>query len=51
MGLFGNEDLKPEKSKGYELGLEHQFNLPLLARISWFDRKTEQLISWVEISR
>ncbi|MCK4617336.1 TonB-dependent receptor [Candidatus Aerophobetes bacterium] len=50
MGLFGNEDLKPEKSRGYELGLEHQFSLPLLARISWFDRKTEQLISWVEIS-
>ncbi len=50
MGLFGNEDLKPEKSRGYELGLEHKFNLPLLARISWFDRKTDQLINWVEIS-
>ncbi len=50
MGLFGNEDLKPEKSRSYELGLEHKFNLPLLARVSWFDRKTDQLISWVEIS-
>jgi outer membrane cobalamin receptor len=50
MGLFGNEDLKPEKSRGYELGLEHEFNLPLLARVSWFDRKTDQLINWVEIS-
>jgi len=50
MGLFGNEDLRPEESRGYELGLEHTFNLPLLARINWFDRKTDQLISWVEIS-
>lgn len=50
MGLFGNEDLKPEKSKGYELGLEHKFNLPLLVRVSWFDRETDQLISWVELS-
>jgi len=50
MGLFGNENLKPEKSRGYELGLEHEFNLPLLARVSWFDRKTDQLINWVEIS-
>jgi len=50
MVSFGNEDLKPEKSRGYELGLEHKFNLPLLARVSWFDRKTDGLISWVEIS-
>ncbi|MFQ5834673.1 MAG: TonB-dependent receptor plug domain-containing protein [bacterium] len=50
MGLFGNEDLRPEKSRGYELGLEHKFNLPLVVRVSWFDRKTDQLISWVEIS-
>jgi outer membrane cobalamin receptor len=48
-GLFGNEDLRPEKSRGYELGLEHEFGLPLLARVSWFDKKTDQLISWVEI--
>jgi outer membrane cobalamin receptor len=50
MGLFGNEDLKPEKSRSYELGWEHKFNLPLLVRVSWFDRKTDQLISWVETS-
>ncbi|MFQ6066240.1 MAG: TonB-dependent receptor plug domain-containing protein [bacterium] len=50
MGLFGNENLKPEKSRSYELGLEHKFSLPLLARISWFDRKTDGLINWVEIS-
>jgi len=50
MGLFGNEDLRPEESRGYELGLEHTFNLPLLVRINWFDRKTDQLISWAEIS-
>jgi len=50
MGLFGNQDLKTERSRGYELGLEHTFNFPLLARISWFDRKTDQLISWLETS-
>ncbi|PIU67923.1 MAG: hypothetical protein COS84_02750 [Armatimonadetes bacterium CG07_land_8_20_14_0_80_40_9] len=47
-GCFGNSDLNPEKSWGYEAGIEHQFSPKLLGRVSLFRSKVDKLITWVE---
>ncbi|NQS90263.1 TonB-dependent receptor, partial [Patescibacteria group bacterium] len=60
-GMFGNIDLKPETSSGYEIGIEHIFT-PLdngyltgftpqfLGRLTFFSTQVDDLISWAPIS-
>lgn len=48
MGMFtfyGNPDLKPEKSRGYELSYEQEFDQDTSARITYFKSKKEDAIS------
>lgn len=42
----GNPDLKPEKGRSWELGVNHQFDKTTLGRINYFDRRTEDKIKW-----
>mgnify|MGYP000144317464 FL=1 len=49
-GLFGNPDLKPEKSAGYEVGCEHIFSPQFLGRVSFYRQQVDDLINWVETS-
>ncbi|MDI6792775.1 MAG: TonB-dependent receptor [bacterium] len=44
----GNPDLKPEKSFGYEIGIEHLFNFGLLSRATLFRSMAKELIQWAE---
>ena len=46
IGMFGNPDLEPERSKSYELGIEHRFSKKLLGRVSLFRNDVEDLIGW-----
>lgn len=50
MGLFGNPDLKVEKGKTFDFGIEHLFNNNFLTRINVFYTKTKDLIKWTEVS-
>lgn len=50
MGLFGNPDLKVEKGKTFDFGIEHLFNDNFLTRINVFYTKTKDLIKWTEVS-
>lgn len=47
-GLFGNPDLLPEKSSGYEIGVEHVFSPQALARVTLFTSDIDNLITWTE---
>jgi len=49
-GLFGNPDLKPEKSSGYEVGCEHIFSSRFLGRVSFYRQQVDDLINWTETS-
>ncbi len=42
--LVGNEDLKPEKIKTYEMGLEHRFLGKYMARLNYFYNDITDLI-------
>ncbi len=46
-GMFGNPDLIPEESTGYEIGLEREFNKLVLGRVSYFYSEAKNLIVWV----
>jgi len=48
MGLFGNPDLKPEVSSGYEVGVERIFTSRILGRVTFFSSEVDDLINWVE---
>lgn len=43
--IIGNEDLKPEKSIGYSLDLEHNLANKLLGRLSFFRNDIKDMIS------
>lgn len=46
-GNYGNPNLKPEKGRSWEIGVNHQFDKTTLGRLNYFDRRTEDKIKWV----
>ena len=46
MGIVGNPDLKPEKSKGWEISYEQEFGDTTSAKLTYFDNKKEDAISY-----
>lgn len=52
MGMFtmyGNADLKPGKSRGYELSYEHEFGKTTSAKVAYFRNKKEDAITTQEV--
>ena len=48
-GSRGNSDLKPEESRGYDVGLERQFlDKKIMASATWYFTEFKNLIEWVE---
>lgn len=50
MGMFtfyGNPDLKPEKTKGFEVSYEHEFDQDTSAKLTYFRNEKEDAISYV----
>lgn len=47
--LYGNPDLKPEKTKGYELSYEHEFGKTTNAKLTYFKNKKEDAINYKTI--
>jgi vitamin B12 transporter len=43
---YGAADLRPEKAKGWEVGVEHGFGEALRVSAVWFQRDTENLIDF-----
>lgn len=51
MAIVGNPDLKPEKSKGWEISYEQEFGDTTSAKLTYFDNKKEDAISYkIEIA-
>lgn len=46
MAIVGNPDLKPEKSKGWEISFEQEFGDTTSAKLTYFDNKKEDAISY-----
>lgn len=46
MAIVGNPDLKPEKSKGWEISYEQKFGDTTSAKLTYFDNKKEDAISY-----
>lgn len=46
---YGNPDLKPEKTKGYELSYEHEFSKDTSAKLTYFNNKKEDAIEAVSM--
>ena len=46
MAIVGNPDLKPEKSKGWEISYEQEFGDTTTAKLTYFDNKKEDAISY-----
>ena len=44
--IVGNPDLKPEKSKGWEISYEQEFGDTTSAKLTYFDNKKEDAISY-----
>ncbi len=45
---YGNDDLKPEKSKGYDFGFEqHLFNDRVSCDVTYFHNRFKNMITWV----
>ncbi len=49
-GMFGDPNLKPEVSSGYEVGIEHTFTPEFLGRVTFFSTQVDNLINWAPIS-
>lgn len=47
--IYGNPDLKPEKTKGYEFSYEHEFNDDTSTKVTYFKNKKKDAISMVEL--
>ena len=47
--LYGNPDLKPEKTKGYEISYEHEFADTTSAKLTYFNQKKEDAINMEDI--
>lgn len=53
MGMFtmyGNPDLKPEKTKGFEISYEHEFDQDTSTRLTYFRNEKEDAISYVGVN-
>lgn len=48
--MYGNPDLKPEKSKGYEFSYEQEFNQDTSAKLTYFKSKKEDAINYKPIT-
>lgn len=48
--VYGNPNLKPEKTKGYELSYEQEFNDATSAKLTYFNNRKEDAINLVAIS-
>lgn len=46
MAIVGNPDLKPEKSKAWEISYEQEFGDTTSAKLTYFDNKKEDAISY-----
>lgn len=46
MAIVGKPDLKPEKSKGWEISYEQEFGDTTSAKLTYFDNKKEDAISY-----
>ena len=46
MAIVGNPDLKPEKSKGWEISYEQEFGDSTSSKLTYFDNKKEDAISY-----
>ena len=46
MAIVGNPDLKPEKSKGWEISYEQELGDTTSAKLTYFDNKKEDAISY-----
>ena len=46
VAIVGNPDLKPEKSKGWEISYEQEFGDTTSAKLTYFDNKKEDAISY-----
>lgn len=46
--MKGNPNLKPEKSIGYEIGLEHKFNKKFSTNVILFRNDVDNLILWAD---
>lgn len=46
--MKGNPNLKPEKSIGYETGIDHVFNEKLSLKTNFFMNKLRELIMWAD---
>ncbi|OGV68600.1 MAG: hypothetical protein A2283_12585 [Lentisphaerae bacterium RIFOXYA12_FULL_48_11] len=44
----GNPDLKPEKSIGYDVGIQHEFGSKNLFQVTLFRSEVENLITWAD---
>ena len=42
--FMGNPDLEPEKTVGYEVGVEHQFTDDLMGDVTWFSKDIDNLV-------
>lgn len=49
MLYYGNPDLKPEKTRGYELSYEHEFGKDTSARLTYFNNKKKDAITEMQI--
>lgn len=47
--FYGNPDLKPEKTRGYELSLEHEFDEKTASRLTYFNNKKKDAINQTTI--
>lgn len=47
--VYGNPDLKPEKTRGYEFSYEHEFNDDTSTKVTYFKNKKKDAISMVEL--
>ncbi len=48
--LYGNPDLKPEKTRGYELSYEHEFGKDTSSKLTYFKNKKEDAINFETIA-
>lgn len=44
--FYGNPDIKPEKSKSWEVGVDHNLNQKVLVSATWFRNHYDDLISF-----
>lgn len=48
--VYGNPDLKPEKTRGYEFSYEHEFDNDTSTKVTYFKNKKKDAISMAELA-